>query len=33
MSYLLIFVCALLLGFVLLEHKKRPSAAIGPSKR
>ena len=32
MSYLLIFVCALLLGFVLLEHKKRPSAAIGPQQ-
>ena len=28
MSYLLIFVCALLLGFVFLTHKKRPSAAL-----
>lgn len=28
MSYLLIFVCALLLGFILLTHKRRPSAAF-----
>ena len=32
MSYLLIFVCALLLGFVLMTHKRRPSAAFVPTQ-